>query len=164
MYCYLPEGACAFRQEDFLRPGGYFEPFRIGGEGWDLSLRMTDVGFRTFYHPETRVRHAIVHETRSDRRPHCFHARNDIWTAFKDYTGWRRWHHLADSMVLVGFFCLHTGNLGEFFRGARDGLQGLRSLPRTPVSKEGWRRLAEITAHRPNWFRCLQTHWAQREI
>lgn len=162
--CYFSEGMCAMRRDDFLRVGGYFEPFRIGGEGGDLCLRMLDAGLRFFYRPEIRVRHAMAPETRSFRQPYYFYARNHVWSAFKNCGGWRRWRELAYSMALLTFFSVRSRNVRDFLRGVRDGLEGLHHIPRTPISEQGWRRLAELRSHRPGWLTRLKTHWAQPEI
>ncbi len=161
---YFSEGMCVMRRADFLQIGGYFEPFRIGGEGGDLCLRMVDAGHKMFYRPEICVRHAMALETRSFRRPYYFYARNHVWTAFKNCTGWRRWKELTYSVALLSFFSLRSGNVGDFLRGLRDGIKGLPEVPRTPVSKRGWQRLRELNSHRPSWFTRLRTHWSQSEI
>jgi len=162
--CYIPEGACAFRRETFLRVGGYYEPFRIGGEGDDLALRMIDAGFRIFYCPEVEVRHSMAMETRAGRRPHYYYIRNHIWTAFRSYSGWRRWKSLAYSFALVGFFSLRAGDIDELYRGVKDGLKGRSRIERAVISEFGWRRLEEINSHRPGWLTRLSTHWTQKDI
>ena len=161
---YIPEGACAFRRKDFLEVGGYYEPFKIGGEGWDLALRMLDAGHTILYCPEIKVRHSMASETRSERRPNYFYIRNHIWTAYKDYTGWRRWLFLAHSFALVGYFSLRARSLAELFRGIRDGLKGRQGLHPTPISEKAWQRLRRISSQRPGWVTRLKTHWAQRDI
>ena len=162
--CYIPEGACAFRRDDFLRTGGYYEPFRIGGEGDDLAYRMIDAGLRIFYCPQVEVRHSMSEETRAGRRPHYYYMRNHIWTAFRNYSGWRRWKFLTYSFALVGFFALRTGNLRELYCGARDGLRGLSQIGPALLSEAGWRRLEEINSHRPSWLTRLKTHWKQEDL
>jgi GT2 family glycosyltransferase len=162
--CYIPEGACAFRRADFLRVGGHYEPFWIGGEGWDLALRMLDSGMEIYYCPDIHVRHAMAHETRSERRPYYFLMRNRVWMAFKDYTGWRCWVFLAHGLAVNGFFSLRTGNLLDLFRGLKDGFRDASRIARTSISAKGWQRLKRITAHRAGWPTRLKTHWAQPEI
>lgn len=39
---YVLEGASACRREAFVVSGGYWPPFFIGHEGWDLALRLLD--------------------------------------------------------------------------------------------------------------------------
>lgn len=161
---YVPEGACAMRRADFQRIGGYFEPLRIGGEGGDLCLRLVDAGCKMFYRPDICVRHSMALETRNLRRPYYFYARNHVWTAFKNCTGWRRWKELTYSLALLSFFSVRSASVGDFLRGLRDGIKGLPEVPRTPISQQGWQRLRELNSHRPSWFTRLRTHWSQSEI
>jgi GT2 family glycosyltransferase len=161
---YIAEGACAFRRADFLRLGGYYEPFHIGGEGWDLSLRMIDAGMRIRYCPAIRVRHAMAHETRGARRPYYFYTRNSIWTAYKNYRGWGRTKFLAYTFAKMLYFSIRPSRFIDLVRGLRDGYAGLSTLPRTAVSNAGWRRLRELGAERPGWYTRLKTHWAQQDI
>lgn len=156
--CFIPEGACAFRREQFLRLGGYHEPLWIGCEGWDLALRMLDDGLRIFYRPEIRVRHAMANETRGRGRNFYFYTRNYVWIAFKDYSGWRRWRYLAYNLAMMSGFSLRAGHFGEFLQGVRHGIQGLNGSRRTPVSEAGWRRLQEITSNRPGLLLRLKKH------
>jgi len=162
--CYIPEGAVAFRRHEFLRLGGYYEPFRIGGEGDDLALRIIDAGLHIIYCPQIEVRHSMAKETRGGRRPHYFYMRNHIWTAFRNYSGWRRWKFLAYSVAMVGFFSLRAGNAGELCQGIKDGLKGRSQIARVPVSETGWRRWREINALRPGWATRLRTHWQQQDL
>ncbi|MGH9557038.1 MAG: glycosyltransferase family 2 protein [Terriglobales bacterium] len=161
---FIAEGACAFRRQDFLGAGGYYEPFFIGGEGWDLALRLVDRDRTILYRPEIHVQHAMAAETRSGRRPYYFMTRNYIWTAFKDYSGWRRWQYILYGMCVTGFFSLRTGSLNEMIRGFRDGWKGRAHLPRTPVSERGWQRMRVLGAQRASWWRRFRTHWSQSEI
>lgn len=161
---YIAEGACAFRRADFLRVGGYFERFRIGCEGWDLALRLLDESLAILHYPRVEVRHAMAAETRGARRPYYFYTRNSIWIAFKDYSGWRRASFLTYTLLKMLFFCARPSRLRDFLRGAREGWRQRASFPRTPVSAAGWQRLRKISAHRPNLWVRLRTHWRQQEI
>lgn len=156
--CFIPEGACAFRRDDFLKVGGYYEPLWIGHEGWDLALRMIDAGIRIVYHPEVRVQHAMSSETRASGRNFYYYTRNYFWIAFKDYSGWRRWRYLGYHIAMMAFFSMRAGYLGKFIAGMRDGLVGLRTIERTQVSRSGWRRLKEITSERPGLLLRLKKH------
>jgi GT2 family glycosyltransferase len=155
---FIPEGACAFRKEHIGSLGGYFEPLWIGHEGWDLSLRMLDAGLRTVYRPDIRVRHAMSAETRGNGRNFYFYTRNYIWLAFKDYVGWRRWKYLAYNLAMMSWFSLRGRYPRQFLKGVRDGVRGLRSLERTPVSAQGWQRLKEIEVYRPGLLTRLRKH------
>ena len=161
---YIAEGACAFRRASFLGVGGYYEPFHIGGEGWDLALRMIEAGHRVVYCAGVRVRHALAQETRGDRRPYYFLTRNAIWTAFRDYRGWRRWQYVAYTIARVLFFARSWAILRDFFQGLRDGFRQARHLPGRPVSDATWKRIREIRSRRPGWLTRLRTHAGHSEI
>ena len=156
--CFIPEGACAFRREDFLKTGGYYEPLWIGCEGWDLALRMIDADMKIVYCPEIRVRHAMSNETRSDGRNFYFYTRNYLWIAFKDYSGWRRWSYLGYHWLMMGLFGMRAGHPAKVLRGVRDGVIGLSKLKRTRISRAGWRRLKTITSQRPGLLLRLKKH------
>jgi GT2 family glycosyltransferase len=156
--CFIPEGASAFRRNDFLKMGGYYEPLWIGCEGSDLALRMIDGGMKIVYRPEVRVRHAMSQETRSSGRNFYFYTRNYLWIAFKDYSGLRRWRYLTYHWGMMAFFSLRAGHPGKFFSGVRDGLAGLRKLQGTLISQQGWQRLDEITSERPGLLLRLKKH------
>jgi GT2 family glycosyltransferase len=155
---FIPEGACAFRRDHFLRLGGYYEPLWIGHEGWDLSLRMLNAGLKMVYRPEIRVRHAMSAETRADGRNYYLYTRNYVWLAFKDYGGWRRWSYLAYNMTMMAWLSLRSRHLQRFLQGLREGVRGLRSLERTPVCRQGWQRLKKIEAHRPGLLARFKKH------
>lgn len=161
--CYIAEGACAFRRQHFLSVQGYWEPFLIGGEGWDLALRLLDAGYRIFYCPEVCVRHAMAEETRGERRPFYRLMRNYVWTAFKDYPGWRRFQYMVYGLTVLTFYAARSGNLAELFRGLADGLQSRHQIPLTRISHTGWQRVRELRAQRPSWLMRLRTRWAQSE-
>jgi GT2 family glycosyltransferase len=163
--CFISEGACAFRRSDFLKLGGYYEPFYIGREGWDLALRMLDAHMPIVYCPQIAVRHYMSRETRSGRRPYYFYARNNIWIAFRNYAGARRWRFIAYSTALIGFYCLKSprGTV-DVLRGLRDGLRSVSHLTRTKISERTWQQLAEIRAHRPALWRRVLAHFGDSEI
>lgn len=156
--CFIPEGACAFRRDDFSKTGGYYEPLWIGCEGWDLALRMIDADMKIVYCPEIRVRHAMSNETRSDGRNFYFYTRNYLWIAFKDYSGWRRWSYLGYHWLMMGLFGMRAGHPAKVLRGVRDGVIGLSKLKRTRISHAGWRRLNTITSQRPGLLLRLKKH------
>ncbi len=162
--CFIAEGACAFLRDHFLRLGGYYEPFWIGCEGWDLTLRMLDSGMRILYRPEIRVRHAMASETRAISRNYYFYTRNYLWIAFKDYTGWRRWRFASYHLAMMFWWSIRTGVPGLFLRGIWDGLVGIRRLRRTPISEGGWQRLEKIVAHQPGLLLRLKKHWDRPQV
>lgn len=155
---FIAEGASAFRRQDFLRLGGYWEPLSIGCEGWDLALRLLDARLQILYRPEIRVRHSMARETRAAGRNYYSYARNYVWLAFKDYRGARRWKFLAYHLAMMAFFALRERHLAKFLRGVRDGWRGLARLPRTPISEAGWRRLRAIQSERPGLLLRWRKH------
>jgi GT2 family glycosyltransferase len=155
---FIPEGACAFRRDHFLRLGGYYEPFWIGHEGWDLSLRMLNAGLKMVYRPEIRVRHFMSAETRANGRNYYLYTRNCVWLAFKDCAGWWRWKYLAYHIAMMAWLSLRGRHLREFLQGLREGVRGLRSLERTPVCRQGWQRLKAIETYRPGLMARFKKH------
>lgn len=156
--CFIPEGASAFRRGSFQKVGGYYEPLWIGCEGWDLALRMIDAGMKIVYRPEVRVRHEMSNETRSSGRNFYYYTRNYLWIAFKDYSGWRRWSYLSYHWAMMAFFSLRARHPEKFVSGFRDGLRGLKRLPRTGISADAWKRLDAITSERPSFALRLKKH------
>lgn len=156
--CFIPEGASAFRRSKFQEIGGYYEPLWIGCEGLDLSLRMINAGMKIMYHPEIRVRHAMSEETRENGRNFYFYTRNYLWIAFKDYSGWRRWHFIGYHWGMMAFFSFRAGYPGKFFLGLCDGVAGLPKVQHTRITPTGWRRLDEITVNRPGILLRLKKH------
>lgn len=154
--CFIAEGACAFRREAFVRVGGYYEPFWIGNEGWDLALRLLDADLTIVYEPTVSLCHAVDARGRTPGRIVYLRVRNYIWTAFKDYPGWRRWPYLAYSIALMAMWSVHARQWRPFACGLRDGMTGQRSLPRTPISPRGWARLREIRRFRPGLLARLR--------
>lgn len=161
---FIAEGASAFRRDHFLRLGGYYEPFWIGDEGWDLALRMIDSELHIFYDPRIQICHAVDPVGRPAGRIYYLKGRNCIWTAVKDYTGHRRWRFLAYHLLLMTFFSLQHGNFAAFVGGVINGIMTRSSVPRTPVSKRGWNQFRRLTSLKPSlsirWkkLRCLKTH------
>jgi GT2 family glycosyltransferase len=161
---YIAEGACAFRRQEYLHLGGYYEPFLIGGEGWDLALRVIDADMRILYCPDIQVRHSMAEATRSARKPYYYYTRNSIWTAYKDYSGWRRWTFLLYSFAKMLFFCTRPSRVKDVISGTIDGFSNLSELQQTILSRQAWQRLKDLSSGRPSWFTRLRTHWHQPEI
>jgi GT2 family glycosyltransferase len=149
--CYIPEGACAFRREDFLKIGGYYEPYWIGDEGWDLTLRMLAAGLITFYDPAVRLHHAVANEGRVPGRIYRLKGRNCIWTAFKDYPWYRRYQYLAYKLALTGFLSFSAGAFRQFLTGAAEGARSFHGVDRTLIPEHGWRRLKKIREEKPGF-------------
>lgn len=157
---FIAEGACAFRRGAFLATGGYFEPFWIGAEGWDLALRLLDTGNRIVYVPAIRTRHMMSAEERTSWRPFYYYTRNYIWTAVRDYPVFRGAVFLTEKTAMMAWFSLRTRNLAAFFRGLKDGIKGIPEVRkiRRPVSRAVWRTLSEYGKERPRVWQRLQRH------
>ncbi|CAB3934006.1 glycosyltransferase family 2 protein [Achromobacter insolitus] len=117
-------GACVMRTDAFLRAGGYWEPFFIGGEETLLALDLMAQGGRIAYAPQLRVHHwpSSVRDSALRRR---MLARNALWTA---------WLRLPAGMALSR------------------SLSVLRGLPswdaRTRACRDAWAHWRLIRAHR----------------
>lgn len=157
---FIPEGACAFRRADFLKIGGYYEPYWLGHEGWDLALRLLDNGGRIFYCPSIRIRHQMSGETRTNWRPYYFYTRNYIWVAARNYGALDAALFLPEKLAMMAFFAARTGHLSAYARGFRDGLKGLPKVWKTRkrVSASTRKHLNELTAERPNMLARLRRH------
>lgn len=157
---FIPEGACAFRRKQFLQVGGYYEPFWLGHEGWDLALRMLDHGGQIVYSPSIRVCHQISGETRTSWRPYYFYTRNYIWVTARNYRAIGTALFLPEKLAMMAYFAARTGNLRAFFRGLRDGLTGLPRAWKTrkPLAKSTWKRLRGLTEERPGVMARLRRH------
>jgi GT2 family glycosyltransferase len=157
--CFIPEGASAFRREEFLARGGYWERLWIGCEGWDLALRMLDAGASIWYRPEIRVRHSMSEETRGTGRNFYFYTRNYILIAARDYYGWRRVSYLAYHLAMMLWHSWRSNALGKFAAGLRDGVHAAMATPRCPISRATFRRLDRIARHRPGMIARFRRHW-----
>ena len=157
---YFGEGAVAFRRDVFLKSGGYFEPFFIGAEADDLTIRMLNQGFKILYTPEVRVGHRASAHGRSADRQYYFYTRNYIWTAYKNYRFWDGIRYLAPNLLMMAYFTIRTGNYRLFLRGIRDGFGGLKTLKsfRTPATKNTVRYLSELEKWRPGLMTRLARH------
>jgi len=157
---FIPEGACAFRRDAFLRIGGYYEPFWLGHEGWDLTLRLLDQGGQILYCPWIRIRHQISGETRTSWRPYYFYTRNYLWVAARNYGATDAGFFLTEKLAMMVYFATRTGNLRAFGRGLRDGLRGLPQVWKTrkPLSASTRKRLKELTGDRPGVMARLRRH------
>jgi GT2 family glycosyltransferase len=157
---YIPEGACAFRRQDFLQVGGYYEPLWIGHEGFDLSLRLLNRGGRIFYRPSIRVRHLMSQETRNSWRPYYYYTRNYLWVAVRNYPIARVVPFLAEKMAMMAYFACRTGNVSAMIRGVRDAALGFRNVwaTRKPVSRATFRLLADVSRERPGLLARLRRH------
>lgn len=159
--CFIPEGACAFRRKDYLALGGYYEPYWIGCEGWDLALRMLDAGMKIVYRPQVRVRHAMSGEARSSWRPYYYYTRNYFWIVIRNYGLVRGALYLVARLGMMFYFGLRAWQLGSVLRGIRDGVIGLPSVWKTRrrLSPRAWRELRALNRLRPGLVARLSKHW-----
>ena len=157
---YFGEGAVAFRRDVFLRSGVYFEPFFIGVEGDDLTIRLLNQGFRILYAPQIRVGHRASSNGRSSGRQYYYYTRNYIWTAYKDFGFWDGIKYLVPNLSMMAFFAARTRNYRLFLRGIRDGICGLKAIRphRTPATRDTMGYLAELEKWRPGLRTRLARH------
>jgi len=154
------EGASIFRAAVFAECGGYYEPLFYGPEGWDLSVRMLDRGFRILYSPKLRIWHRPSKSGRSNSRQYYYFTRDYIWMAYKDYRFLDGLRFLLPKLAMMSYFTLRSAAFRPFFRGLWDGVAGLRDLRavRTPISQATVDYLAALDRNRPSLFVRLARH------
>ena len=163
---YVLEGASACRREAFLASGGYWEPFFIGHEGWDLALRLLDAGYDLVYSPEVRVRHLVDPSARPSSRIYYTFTRNAIWVALRTHRPRAALGAIARDLVLMGFAAARAGELGAWARGLLDAARGApRALAtRRAISRATVRRLRTLRAFEPSLAERAVRHWRERLI
>jgi len=149
---YFCEGACAFRRDVFDVCGGFYEPYFLGAESWDLVLRLLDRGFRILYCPEIRSWHRPSVKGRTTYRQFYYFTRSYVWTAYKDYHFPHGLFFLAPKLAMMLYFTVRTRSYRPFLRGIWDGIVGLKRVhnDRTPVNKATLRYVAELDKWRPS--------------
>lgn len=157
---YVLEGASACRRSAFLAAGGYWPPFFIGHEGWDLALRLLDAGHELVYAPDVRVRHMVDPTVRPSSRIYYTFTRNSIWVALRNYRPAAASASIARDLALMGFAAARAGELGAFARGVADGMRGSARALRTrrAMSPATARRLSEIRALKPSLLARVKRH------
>jgi GT2 family glycosyltransferase len=157
---YFVEGSCATRREVFEVAGAYYEPFFIGNEGYDLTLRIMDHGFRILYCPQIRLRHMMSTSTRTPDRPYFFYTRNYIWIAYKDFSLFEGLKMLIPKLGMMLYFSIRTSKYKPFLKGLWAGITGLRQIrpDRTPVSPATLRYYNAMEKNRPNLLVRLARH------
>ncbi len=157
---YFVEGACATRRAVFERAGDYYEPLFIYCEGYDLTLRMMNNGFRILYCPQVRLRHLMSAATRSPGRPYYYFTRNYIWIAYKDFPFLRGLRMLVPKLLMMLYFAVRSKRYKPFIRGLWDGVAGLRRLrpDRTPTSEATLRYYYAMEKQRPGLMARLARH------
>src|SRR5882672_6565935 len=163
---YVLEGASACRREAFLTSGGYWPPFFIGHEGWDLAMRLLDAGHDLVYSPAVRVRHMVDPTVRPSSRIYYTFTRNAIWVALRTHRPAAALATIAKDLALMGFASARAGQLAAFARGvvdaSRDAGQALRT--RRAMSRETARRIARIRALKPSVAARALRHARERLI
>jgi GT2 family glycosyltransferase len=163
---YVLEGASACRRDAFLTAGGYWAPFFIGHEGWDLAMRLLDAGHDLVYSPAVRVRHMVDPTVRPSSRIYYTFTRNAIWVALRTHRPAAALATIARDLALMGFASARAGQLAAFARGivdaSRDAGQALRT--RRAMSRETARRLRAIRALKPSIASRAWRHARERLI
>jgi len=163
---YVLEGASACRRDPFLASGGYWPPFFIGHEGWDLALRLLDAGHELLYTPAVRVRHLVDGSVRPSSRIYYTFARNAVWVALRNLPGPAAAASIARDLALMGFAAARAGELGAYRRGLVDAVRGAPAALRTrrvlsPVTRA---RLVEIRRLQPGLVARARRHLCERLI
>jgi len=163
---YVLEGASACRREAFLEAGGYWAPFFIGHEGWDLGLRLLEAGHDLVYTPEVRVRHLVDTSVRPSSRIYYTFARNAVWVALRNYPAPEAAVGIARDLALMGFASARAGELGAYRRGVTDAVRGARAAlaTRHVLSAVTRARLAEIRRLKPGVLARVRRHLRERLI
>jgi len=163
---YVLEGASACRREAFLAAGGYWPPFFIGHEGWDLALRLLDAGHDLVYAPDVRVRHMVDPTVRPPSRIYYTFTRNAVWVALRRYRPGPAAASMARDLALMAFAAARAGELSAWARGVVDAVRGSRQALQTrrAMSRETARRLREIRALKPSIFARAVRHARERLI
>jgi GT2 family glycosyltransferase len=163
---YVLEGASACRRDAFLTAGGYWPPFFIGHEGWDLALRLLDAGHDLVYTPAVRVRHLVDASARPSSRIYYTFVRNAVWVALRNLPAADAAATIARDVALVGFAAARAGELAAFRRGLVDAVRGARAalVTRRPLASATRARLAEIRRLRPGLVARARRHLRERLI
>jgi GT2 family glycosyltransferase len=162
---FFGEGASAFRREVFDVAGLYWEPLFIGNEGYDLTLRIFNHGFRILYCPRVAVSHSMSPDTRPQNRPFYIYTRNYIWIAYKDFPLLEGIRYVIPKLLMMAFFAVRAGRLVPLLRGAWEGFSGLKRIERrTPSSRTTIAQLAELERSRPNWLRRFTRHRIETQL
>ena len=163
---YVLEGASACRREAFLAAGGYWEPFFIGHEGWDLALRLIEGGHELVYAPSVRVHHVVDPTVRPSSRIYYTFTRNAVWVALRNHRPLPALRAIAQDLALMGFAALRARELGAFRRALVDAVRGVPQAlaTRAPLSRETYARLAAIRALKPGLAARILRHLRERLI
>jgi GT2 family glycosyltransferase len=163
---YVLEGASACRRQAFLEAGGYWPPFFIGHEGWDLALRLLGRGYELVYTPDVRVQHLVDPSARPSSRIYYTFVRNAIWVALRNHRPRAAAASIAQDLLLMAFCAGRAGHLSAWARGVADGVRGARRAlaGRHPLSADAYARLASLHAHRPGMLARARRHFREQLI
>jgi GT2 family glycosyltransferase len=163
---YVLEGASACRREVFLDAGGYWPPFFLGHEGWDLALRLIGAGHELVYTPAVRVRHLVDPTVRPSSRIYYTYTRNAVWVALRNHRRSRALASIAQDLALMGFAAARAGELAAYGRALVDAARGARAAldTRAALSAEAYARLATIRALKPGIVSRIRRHARERLI
>jgi GT2 family glycosyltransferase len=164
--CYVLEGASACRREAFLAAGGYWPPFFIGHEGWDLALRLLAAGHELIYTPAVRVQHLVERSARPSSRIYYSFTRNAVWVTLRNHRPGAAAAQLVQDVLLMAVCAARAGHLGAWARGLADGVRGARPAvaSRRPLPPEAYARLADVCALRPGLVARARRHLRERLI
>ena len=163
---YVLEGASACRREPFLVSGGYWAPFFIGHEGWDLALRLLDAGHELLYTPAVRVRHLVDTSVRPSSRIYYTFTRNAIWVALRNLTLPAVVASITRDLALMGFAAARAGELPAYGRALVDAVRGAPAALRTRrvLSPSTRARLTQIRRLKPGIAARARRHLRERLI
>jgi GT2 family glycosyltransferase len=163
---YVLEGASACRRAAFLEAGGYWPPFFIGHEGWDLALRLLDRGHDLIYSPDVRLEHLVESSARPSSRIYYTFTRNAVWVALRNHRPAAAVRSVAQDLSLMALASARAGQLAAYRRALRDAVRGARAAlaTRRPLSRETYARLAAIRALKPGPVRLAVRHLRERLI
>ena len=163
---YVLEGASACRREAFVAVGGYWPPFFIGHEGWDLALRLLDAHWDLVYTPHVRVRHLVDPSVRPSGRIYFTFTRNAVWVALRNYPTGPALASIARDLALMGFAAARAGEMGAYRRGLVEAVRGAPAAlaTRSPLSPLTARRLRRIRALKPGTLARIARHVRERLI
>ena len=163
---YVLEGASACRREAFLAGGGYWPPFFIGHEGWDLSYRLLDAGWELIYSPAVRVRHMVDESVRPSSRIYYTFTRNAIWVALRNMPPAMAAASIAKDLSLMGFAAARAGHLAAYRKGITDAVKGAPAAlaTRKPVSRATRRHLRGVHRLKPGLLARIRRHVREQLI
>ena len=163
---YVLEGASAWRRDVFVDVGGYWPPFFIGHEGWDLALRVIARGHDLVYTPDVRVQHVVESSARPSSRIYYTFTRNAVWVVLRNHRFGPGAAILVQNLAMMAFCALRAGETRTWVRGVVDGVRGARGAlaSRRAVTPEGYARLRALHRFRPSVAARIARHVRERLI